>query len=692
MSERHDIPYYLNFLGPTLLSSLQQDALPVDGVDGLVSVGDTPPELRAYESPEGLQFVCDVYDAVKDELGQLLEQRIVDRQFIREMTYKLNADNEASGAAYTSKEYKTVIGMKNEEGRLVVGPYTEGEYYEKVHGGDWRVPEQPSYMAGFHLTLFGPADTEKMSINAMNAWHRKPDDEAEIITELVEASDIVPRWGADNEDSKTPTKLPFLRALKNLSGCFNRDLEFVEEDGREYKLQSEHLAHPIKRFPGLALPNGNLLYRGNPLPMHIYDFALHLYYHWHQKEALCFYVPKLENEEEARYIRNLLHTAESLIKARHPEYEMGTICLLIVLENPRAIFRAEEMMYEMHPYFAGASLGWHDYLASAASLFEQDPNYRIPVKADPDIVINHIKESHDFLNRVVGARGGIKIGGMYGTLPERGNPRSLEVSMIGYIRDVITQLKRGLDGFWIAHPDFLRPGIALVEGWRRMEEDKGVSLRAVVDALVPSDEDCDAVWSFILGQDVSGLDHTDPLYPRALLAADLEESDVIANNDPEEVRYNVFQALQYITDWLTGNGCVALPAQLKGVFVRIMDDLATTERSRREVWAEIHHKRFSLTELRTIFLEELAFIQRDSATEAKKVVVKWNEETSRWYNIAEKVLFLLMSEETPVEFATEYLLPFTLEPVRSSQDPWRTMHEFDPEKYPLKIFPEEFLP
>ena len=69
---------------------------------------------------------------------------------------------------------------------------------------------------------------------------------------------------------------------------------------------------------------------------------------------------------------------------------------------------------------AGASLGWHDYLASMARLMKEDPNYRIPVKADPEIVIKHIKASHELLARVVRPRGGVSIGGMYGVLPKIG--------------------------------------------------------------------------------------------------------------------------------------------------------------------------------------------------------------------------------------------------------------------------------
>ena len=183
--------------------------------------------------------------------------------------------------------------------------------------------------------------------------------------------------------------------------------------------------------------------------------------------------------------------------------------------------------------------------------------------------------------------------------------------MVGYIRDVVTQLKRGLDGF-------VGPltSCESVSPWSRhggsSSLTRGTVLHDLVRVLVGSVEHA-ALLSFIDGPDVAGLDESNPHYLRAVLASELGVSPVIANDDPEEVRYNVFQALQYLADWLRGNGCVALPAKLKlgqkPVFVRVMDDLATTERSRWEVWAEIAHGRVSMALFEQILAEEVAFIQ-----------------------------------------------------------------------------------
>lgn len=658
----YDIPYYLDFLPADLLARLDDEAVPVEGVPGLKVAPGLREAFPALETEEALAFVCELYRSSRERLRSVLDQRRVDREFIDRVVAECVERNQ--GRAYHEPGYETVIGKRDAAGRVVVGPLPE-------RPAEWTRVRVPDFMAGDQVTLFGPPDTAKLSINAMNALHRRPPNEPEVITRLVDDSGQVPRWGADNEDSKTPIMRNFLHACENLIGCFDGSLRFEDERrGKVYQLERDGLAKPIKRFPGLALPDGNHLLDGNPLPLHLVDFALHLFWNWSRPEALVFYVPKLENEEEAAYVKAFIAEGERRIKELHPEYEPGTVRLFIVFENPRAIFRIREIAEALAPHFLGGSLGWHDFLASTARVFKNDPRYRIPVKADPNIVINHIKESHEILVRELEPLGAIKIGGMYGVLYEEGNPKSYEVSMVGYIKDVVTQLKRGLDGFWVAHPDFVRPGIALVEAYERLKASGDrETLTAVIRALVPNPGELEPLLEFVFGDDVPGLAEDDPRYLRGVLAADIETSDVIANDDPEEVRYNVFQAVQYLADWLSGNGCVALPAMMTNasgeqVFVRIMDDLATTERSRWELWAEVAHGRVSVETFDRILEEELAFIRENRETPTKRVAVPWSGEAARWYPRAKELLRRLVVTQTPPEFATELLMPYTLEIVR----------------------------
>lgn len=674
-----DIPAYLPFLPAELLARLVADAEPVPEISGLRIAAGLRAEFPAIESVEALQVVVDVYRATRERLSELLDQRVTDRAFVDAETSACAEKN--AGVGYTSAEYATVIGARDGRGWVVVGLFEHPS----------PPPERllvPAFLAGEQITLFGPPDTARMSINAMNALHRRRPDEPAIVTALVEAAPDVPRWGADDEDSKTPVMANFLRACENLIGCFDRTIRHDDAArNRSYTLAETGLAKPIKRVPGLAMPDGSHLLDGNPLPLHLYDFVMHVWHNRSRPEALVIYMPKLETKEEAAYLRDLIATTEAAVKQRYPAYILGSVRVMVVFENPRAIFRIREMAAALAPYFVGGSLGWHDFLASTARLFRFDPNYRIPVKADPNIVINNIRESHRILVRDLEPFGALKLGGMYGVLFDDDEPGSFQVSMVGFVRDVVTQLRRGLDGFWIAHPDFVRIAVALVEAWRRRERDPAdTTLAEVVAGLVPDPVEQEPLLRFVLGGDVPGLNEGDPLYLRGVLAANIAASPLIRNDDPEEVRYNVFQALQYLADWLSGNGCVALPATLKNargekVFVRIMDDLATTERSRWELWAEVHHGRVSVAEFDAILKEEAVFIQAGVDTATHRVQVRWQGEAARWYPIAVRLLRQFVVNDDPPEFVTELALPFTFPAIRDAADPWAEATALCPGKF-----------
>jgi malate synthase len=671
------------FLSDELRAHQLKQARPAPGAPDLLLVGN--PEA-GVEVPEALSLLSKVWTDVQMELGSVLQRRAADRSFIDQRTKACAAFNAnpvtAPSRGYRDPKYQTVIGLKDTQGRVVVGPLQDR--YVKTGGA--QIAPLPDYLKGPHVTLFGPPDTAKLAINAVNCFHRKLPNEPPIVADLVAKATYTPKWGADDEDSKTPLRSALASAALNLKGCFDGTLTTTDEKtGKVYKIGDGPRALPIKRIPGISLPCTFLFSAGDnqPLPLHLYDFVLHCHHEWRRPEAMVFYIPKLETEEEARYVRNFIRVTEDHLRKEHPEYQVGTIRLIIVMENARAIFRAHEIMDALYPYFAGASLGWHDYLASAARVFKEDPNYRIPVKADPDIVIKYIKASHHLLADVVGPRGGIKIGGMYGVLSMDTtiDAPGFQVVLKGYFRDVCTQLKRGLNGFWVAHPDFVRIGIALVEAWREREEGRPQYLEKLVRGLLVSEAFQNEVLNFINGPDISGLDVDDPLYPRALVLADLPESAVIANNDPVEIRYNVFQTLQYFADWLSGRGCVALPAIIGGHPVRVMDDLATCERSRWEVWSELYHKRFPIQDFLRIAQEEYLFIRKDLSNGRKIVQVKFNSTTDKWYPIAFNLTVRLMTDPDPVEFATELLLTFTIPEVRAAADPWEAARKIDPVKF-----------
>jgi len=684
--ESFEIGYYHDYISPKTAAYLMKHASEVPGVPGMAQIGAN----AGLETQDALRFLNDLYLKIKADLKNVLTQRVLDRQFIDERVKACYELNKKLDHDFLSKDYQTILGLEDSKGRIVIGP-KNSDYCNAASTKP--IAPIPEFMKGPHVTLFGPPGTEKMAINAMNTYHRKLKDEPPIVAKLLQTHEGNPKWGADDEDSKTPLRSDLVSSAVNLTRCFEGELNYNDpENGKTYSLEKDHLAAPIKRFPGLALPSTFLFSEGSPIPLHLYDFALHLFHNWNRPEALVFYVPKLENEEEAAYIHKMISVAEADIKSMHPSYKLGTVRLMIVLENPRAILRTHEIMDALYPYFVGASLGWHDYLGSTARLFKEDANYRIPVKADPDIVIKYIKASHTLLADVVGSRGGIKVGGMYGILPLDNNrmSESFQITIKGYIKDVVTQMKRDLTGFWVAHPDFVRLGMALVEAWKFHAQGNSLPLFELVNELL-EEKHRNEVIEFIKKPDMAGLDKSDSQYVRSLIVADIKESDFIANNHPSEIRYNVFQSLQYITDWLSGNGCVALPAHVHGTAVRVMDDLATAERSRWEVWHEIYHGRFSVEEFLKIAFEEYHFIRKDLSDDKKIVQVKWNSVTEKWYPVALHLMIQLMTAKKPVEFATELLIPFTVETVREATDPLTVLNQIDPDKYALDPFVKRFM-
>ena len=329
-----DLPSYTKFLTAELLGKLWDNAEDVDGIEGFRVAAGLREKFPQIETEEALAFVAELYAETKGSLNRVLEQREIDREFMDRGTLACVVRN--TGIDYSSPEYETVIGKRDESGRIVIGSLAETAEPAPV--------EIPEFLVGDQVTLFGPPDTAKMAINAMNAFNRVSPDEPAVVTELAEAAGQVPRWGADNEDSKTPIMASFLSACENLVGCFDGTLQFEDaKRGITYKLDETGLSKPIKRIPGLALPDGSHLVDRNPLPLHLFDFAMHLWHNRSRPEALVFYVPKLENEEEAAYLKELIDRAESKIQAVEPSYQLGTVKLFIVFENPRAIFRIREI-------------------------------------------------------------------------------------------------------------------------------------------------------------------------------------------------------------------------------------------------------------------------------------------------------------------------------------------------------------
>src|SRR3989338_5087683 len=211
------IPYYHDYISPALAAHLLAEARPVTGVDGLIEVG----KGGGLETRESLQCLTELYRALAPSLARVLAQRLDDRKFLDERVRATAACNRALGLGLRDPDYKTVLGLEDAEGRIVIGPKTPN-YCRK---GRNPVAPLPDFLKCPHVTLFGPPDSAKMAINAMNAFHRKLPSEPTIVAELLKSS---PMWGADDEDSKTPLRADLASAAENLTACFEGNLSLKE--------------------------------------------------------------------------------------------------------------------------------------------------------------------------------------------------------------------------------------------------------------------------------------------------------------------------------------------------------------------------------------------------------------------------------------------------------------------------------
>ena len=206
---------YQKFLSPKYLSHLLASSQLVSGLENLSQIG----EIKGLETTEALKFLCELFELTQYDLHKVLSQRKKDQEFIDSRTKVLEKFNTQNVFNFESPSYQTVIGLRDHEGRVVVGPLKE-----TYHSGKNEKPiaDIPEFLQGNHVTLFGPSDSTKISINAMNSYHRVIPNEPKVIAELLQDSKNLPKWGVDNEDSNTPMREKFINSGIHLSGCLEK--------------------------------------------------------------------------------------------------------------------------------------------------------------------------------------------------------------------------------------------------------------------------------------------------------------------------------------------------------------------------------------------------------------------------------------------------------------------------------------
>jgi malate synthase len=396
---------------------------------------------------------------------------------------------------------------------------------KSIRDGAWRVAPVPPDLEVRKVEITGPTD-RKMVINALNSG--------------------ASTYMADFEDANTPTWENMVSGQANLIDAVRRKIDFTSPEGKRYTL-NEKLATIIVRPRGWHLPEKHLLVDGAPIAGALMDFGIYLFHNakaqLERGSGPYFYLPKLESHKEARLWNDIFVWAQ-----RRLGLPNGTIKATVLVETFPAAFEMEEILYELRDHSAGLNAGRWDFIFSAIKKFNHRPDFLLPDRIQVTMTVPFMRAYTELLIRTCHKRGAFALGGMAAFIPTRKDPQVNEVAL-GKVRDDKTrEATDGFDGTWVAHPDLVP--VAMAEFDKVLGSRKNQLDRTRDDVRV-TDKQISAVG-------VPGGTITDA-----------------------GVKANVSVGIQYIESWLRGVGAAAI--------YNLMEDAATAEISRSQVWQWVHH-------------------------------------------------------------------------------------------------------
>jgi malate synthase len=378
---------------------------------------------------------------------------------------------------------------------------------------------------------------------------------------------------ADCEDSLSPGWDNVVRGQANLRDAVARRIDFTSPEGKAYRL-SEKPAVLFVRPRGWHLFEKHLTLDGQAVPGAFVDFGLYLFHNHAALQARAtgpyFYLPKLEGHREARLWAEVFDFAERRLGIAH-----GTIKCTVLIETILAAFEMDEILYELRDYVVALNCGRWDYIFSFIKKFARRPDFVLPDRQQVTMTTHFLRSYSLLCIQTCHKRGAMAMGGMAAQIPIKNDPVANEAAIAKVRADKEREAGDGHDGTWVAHP-----GLVPVA----ME---------VFDRLMPTPNQVSR-----LRDDVR------------IGAADLLK--IPAGTITEGgLRNNVSVALQYLAAWLSGNGCVPI--------YNLMEDAATAEISRAQVWQWIRHPGGVLDDGRKVtasmFRELLAAEQKRLASE-----------------------------------------------------------------------------
>jgi malate synthase len=351
---------------------------------------------------------------------------------------------------------------------------------------------------------------------------------------------------ADFEDALAPSWRNVLEGQSNLMDAIRRTLSF-DSGEKQYRL-NETLATLIVRPRGWHLSERHLLVDGVACSASLFDFGL---YFFHNARELIrrgsgpyFYLPKMESHREAKLWNDVFVFAQERLGVPR-----GTIRATVLIETILAAFEMDEILYELREHAAGLNAGRWDYIFSVIKKFRNRGDFVLPDRVQVTMTVPFMKAYAELLVKTCHRRGAHAMGGMAAFIPSRRDAEVNERAIAKVREDKQREASQGFDGTWVAHPDLVPVA------------------RAEFDQILgekPNQKD-------VLREEVR-------VQPGQLLDTGMADGKVTVDG----VRLNVNVALQYIAAWLQGNGAVAIH--------NLMEDAATAEISRAQLWQWIRHR------------------------------------------------------------------------------------------------------
>ena len=408
---------------------------------------------------------------------------------------------------------------------------------------------------------------------------------------------------ADFEDSNAPTWENNISGQINLKDANNKTIS-LESNGKSYKL-NDKIAALFVRPRGWHLLEKHVLVDGEQASGSIWDFALYFFHNAKQRVAgesgVYFYLPKMESHLEARLWNDIFVDAQNDLGI-----PQGSIKATVLIETILATFELNEILFELKEHSAGLNCGRWDYIFSFIKRTVKNKQFLVPDRMQVTMTTHFLKSYSELVIQTCHKRNAFAMGGMAAQIPIKDNPEANEIALAKVRADKEREAKAGHDGTWVAHPGLVK--IAMDEFNKYMPTPNQIHVKR---------------------EDVK------------VSAADLLEvpkgTITLAG-----LKNNIDVGIQYLEAWLRGNGCVPIH--------NLMEDAATAEISRTQVWQWVHHEDAKLDDGPKITAE---LVQQliDEQKAAYKLTLGDKYATSK-FDLATELFTKMSLQNTLEEFLT----------------------------------------